>query len=102
MVAGNTQWKGINPMGLGVPCFPLLPLGAPWEYYYIHNLRDELLPVMFINQFLECPSFTSSSTDETNANNKQQEEIMTIDLNPVKILITTSEISSHPQKIGKR
>ena len=44
---------------------------------------------------------TSYSTAETNTNNNQQEELRMIDFNTFNILMTTSEISSHPQKIGK-
>ena len=84
----HKHWKGINPMELGDPGIDS----------YTNNWRDELLPMAFKNKFWGAPSCTSSSNAETNANNNQQQELSNIGLNPVNILITTSEISSNTQK----
>ena len=38
----QNKWQGINPMGIG----------APWTDSYLHNWRDEMFLVMFINKLL--------------------------------------------------
>ena len=43
----------------------------------------------------------SSSTNKYNINNNELEELRIIDLYPINVYLTTSEVFSNPQKIGQ-
>ena len=59
-----------------------------------------LLWCLYINT-VDNTSCTSSSTDKSNVNNNELEELEMIELKPINIFMTTSEISINPPKIIK-
>ena len=66
-------------------------LVTPWFDSYLHNQIYELSSVIFYINYFHIPLCPSTCDDKANVNNNELEELGMTNLNPINLLMTTSE-----------